>query len=149
MRTSFNVLASLLGLCLVAAAGKALLTPPVSRAAAPPSLTVSTSDLQSAGFTRPVVQAPSGSRFQVKGVSYFRVGESVAGAEQGTTNLVAVSILPTPWSPDAVTGGTAQTNDFSGRASVCNSRAGYYFCVIGPDAAKVGRLADLLKSKTM
>ena len=115
-------------------------------------LGVSAADLSTAGFTRPAALPPANGRFQIQGVTYFRVAESVAAAhpewaKEGVADVVAVSIVPTTWSQDAVTGGTEQKADNSGRVGICNSRPGYYFCVTGPDETKDRALVDLLKSK--
>lgn len=124
-----------------------------SRAAPPKSALaqgapISAKDLSDAGFAAPVVQPPSGSRFAGP-VHYFRVKESAndqSWAADGAANVVAVDIIPTPWSKTAVVSENA-LNDISGRASVCGSRVGMYFCVIGPDPKKSEALINILKSK--
>ena len=128
-------------------------TVPSTHAAVPLSdaLSVTVDDLAAAGFTHPTLQPPQGDFFHVAGVSYFRVQESVAAThpEWGTTaNLVAVSIEPIP-SAQALTNGQDVINDYDGRISICNTRIGYYFCVIGPDQAKGQALINLLQAKNL
>jgi len=111
--------------------------------------TVTIQDLTAAGFTDPKVQPPAGVRFEPP-MYYFRVKESVsdhAWQQNGASNLVAVDIFPTPWEPVAVTGGNNVIKNLSDRVSVCNSKVGVYFCMIGPDQAKGEALINILKAK--
>jgi len=132
----------------VAAIGSRLFSPKKAVAQAPSIPTVAVQDLAKAGFTGSSIQPPVGGRFQPP-TYYFRVKESSDDSgwkEDGVANLVAVNIFPTPWATAAVTDANA-TNDLSGRANVCGSRVGVYFCVIGPDQKKGEALLNILKAK--
>lgn len=121
----------------------------IRMAQVPPVPAVAAADLSSAGFSNPVPLAPANGRFAAP-IKYFRVKESVAGAawkNEGAADVVAVSIVATPFSAEAVTGWRDVYSDIAGRAKVCTSRPGIYYCCVGPDRDKCEKLVVALRGK--
>jgi hypothetical protein len=122
---------------------------PLEMAQVPPIPSVAPADLASAGFTDPSVLPPSNGRFAAP-VKYFRVRESSSNAAwkgEGVSDAVAVYITETPFSAEAVTAWKNVAADISGRAKVCTSRPGIYYCCVGPDRAKCEKLVVALRGK--
>jgi hypothetical protein len=137
---------------LLFVAGMQVLHVRVAAAQSAGTLSVIESDLAAAGFTKPTSQPASGSRFTESNMTYFRAKESVAAShpewqKDGVADVVAVTILPTPWLNGTAPSQTNITNNYSGRISVCSFRTGYYLCVIGPDQRKDEALLNILKTK--
>jgi hypothetical protein len=104
------------------------------------------------GFTNPKEQPAVGSRFNIPDMMYYRVKESVASAhpeweKDGVANVIAVSVLPTPWLKGAVPNSANVINDYSGRVSICTFVPDYYVCMIGPDQKKLEAFLTIAKTK--
>jgi hypothetical protein len=119
----------------------------IKMAQVPPVPVVAAVDLASAGFSDPVPLAPANGRFSAP-VKYFRVKESAVGSawkNEGAADVVAVSVVTTPYSAEAVTRWQNVYADISGRAKVCASRPGIYYCCVGPDRNKCEKLVVALR----
>ncbi len=129
-------------LAIVAAAFWLGSAAPTSAQAAPAA---TIQDLIAAGYTDPVVQAPTANAFQPPAV-YFRVKEKVASPDAEAPDLVMTWIFRLN-NAEGFTLEQPKIENFAGKISACSTQQQYYICAIGPDQAKVLALLDVLKKK--